>query len=334
MNKQLILPRSIRRAYTEDGLMTYDAQTIDSTGAFLVGELERLDQTLHMPLASVSYRRDLLLRTDVSIADEFSSYTNSSFAAPGGTSPNGKAWVGKESNVLQNIQLDIGKTVNPLTLWAMELGWTVPELESSIKLGRPVDDQKFRGMSLKYEMDCDEQAYIGDTGLGVYGLCNNTSITPTSTVNGNWIAAPATADQVLADINDILEAGYAASGYAVCPDSLLLPPPQWSYLVETKVSSAGNESILSYVERNSICNKLNGRPLNINPLKWLVNRGASNAQRMVAYNNSYEYVRFPIVPLQRVPLQYRGISQIVPYFGRIGVVEIVYPETVVYRDGI
>ena len=30
-------------------MRTYDVQTIDSTGAFLVGELERLDLTLHEP---------------------------------------------------------------------------------------------------------------------------------------------------------------------------------------------------------------------------------------------------------------------------------------------
>src|SRR5690348_7863893 len=80
---QLILPRSVRRAYTKDGLMTFDAQTIDSAGSFLIGELERLDQTLHAPLAAVTWGRDIQLREDVSIADEVSSFTNSTFAAAG-----------------------------------------------------------------------------------------------------------------------------------------------------------------------------------------------------------------------------------------------------------
>ena len=33
------------RARTRDQMMTFDARTVDSTGSFLVGELERLDQT-------------------------------------------------------------------------------------------------------------------------------------------------------------------------------------------------------------------------------------------------------------------------------------------------
>ena len=127
--KELILPRSVKRAYTRDGLMTFDAATIDSSGSFLIGELERLDQTLHMPLAAVTWGRDIQLREDVSIADEVSSFTNSTFAAAGGPSPNGKSWIGKDANVIAGIQLDIGKTANPLTLWGQQIGWTIPDLD-------------------------------------------------------------------------------------------------------------------------------------------------------------------------------------------------------------
>ena len=74
------------RARTRDQMMTFDQRTVDSSGAFLVGELERLDQTMHEPLASVTWSRDIDLRSDVSIADETSSFTNSTFAAAGGPS--------------------------------------------------------------------------------------------------------------------------------------------------------------------------------------------------------------------------------------------------------
>ena len=66
---------AIIRARTLDGV-TYDQRTIDGTGAFLIGELERLDQTLHMPLVSTTWSRDIDLREDVTVADETSSFTN------------------------------------------------------------------------------------------------------------------------------------------------------------------------------------------------------------------------------------------------------------------
>lgn len=332
--KDLILPRSVKRAYTRDGLMTFDAATIDSSGSFLIGELERLDQTLHMPLAAVTWGRDIQLREDVSIADEVSSFTNSTFAAAGGPSPSGKSWIGKDANVIAGIQLDIGKTANPLTLWGQQIGWTIPELESAQKLGRPVDQQKYEGMQLKYNMDVDEQVYIGDATLGFTGLVNNAGVSTTNAVTGNWTNGTTTPAQILADVNTMLQANWAASGFARCPDKLLLPPLKYSYLVSTLISSAGNISILEFIKNNSICNSINGRPLDIQPLKWLTGRGASGKDRMAAYTNDRNLVRFPLVPLQRTPLEYRGIHQLTTYFGRLGVVEVVYPETLNYVDGI
>src|SRR3989304_10352959 len=120
-------------------MQTYDKMTLDSTGAFYVGELERLDQTLHAPLVAVTWGRDIDLREDVSMADETSSYTNSTFAAAGGINSSGKNLVGKSTNAIPGIGVDIGKTASPLYLWAQELGYTIPELLSAQQVGRPID---------------------------------------------------------------------------------------------------------------------------------------------------------------------------------------------------
>lgn len=328
------------RARTRDSgsMMTFDRATIDSTGAFLVGELERLDQRLYEPLYSVTWSRDIDLRTDVTIADEASAFTQSTFAAVGGTSPNGKAWVGKESSVIASLALDIGKTSQPLYLWAMQIGWTIPELESAQKIGRPVDQQKYTGMTVKYQMDTDEQVYIGDTPLGSYGLVNSPLVTNVSNVVAGaattltWVTK--TPAEILKDVNELLTSAWAASGWAVVPERLAIPPVQFGYLASQVISSAGNMSILEYLRINSIANAQNGRPLEIVPLKWLTGRGTSSTDRMVAYTKSERFVRFPSVPLQRTPLEYRDLRQLTTYFGRLGSLEFVYPETIAYRDGI
>lgn len=142
------------RAQTRDHMLTFDARTIDSAGAFLVGELERLDQRIHEPLASVTWTRDIDLRSDVSIADETSSFTNSTFAAAGGASPNGKSWIGKNTDAIAGIALDIGKTANPLSLWGMQIGFTIPELESAKAVGRPVDGPKTQWHDAQVQHGC------------------------------------------------------------------------------------------------------------------------------------------------------------------------------------
>ena len=323
--------RPLRRARTRDH-MTFDQRTVDSTGSFLIGELERLDQTLHQPLYTVTWSRDIDLREDVTIADETSSFTNSSFAATGGVNPNGKAWIGKDSNAIAGLQLDIGKTANPLTLWGMELSWTIPELESAIKLGRPVDQQKYAGMQTKYNMDVDEMVYIGDADLGYTGLFNGTVGTTGNAPTGTW--ATATADQILADVNALLQAVWAASGYAAMPDTLRLDPLSYGRLVSRKISDQGSISILEFIRQNNMSNDQNGRPLDINSVKWLATAGAGGTRRMVAYTKRPDFVRFPLVPLQRTPLENRSIWQLTTYFGRLGVVEIVYGETMGYYDGL
>lgn len=325
--------RTGKRLRTTDGFQTYDQQTIDSSGTFLIGELERLDQRLHMPLATVTWSRDIKLREDVTIADEQTSFTNSSFAAAGGASPNGKSWIGKDATAIAGLSLDIGKTMHPLTLWGQELSWTLPELESAQKVGRPVDVQKFNGMNLKYQMDVDEMVYIGDTIIGATGLVNDANASLGNAPTGTW--ATATADQILTDINEVLQRAWDASAFAVCPTRLLLPPLKFALLTTRLISTAGSISILEYVRQNCISNANNGRPLEILPLKWLTGRGAAGVDRMVAYTpDTDEYVRFPLVGLQRTPLEYRGLRQLTTYYGRLGQVEVVYPETVAYSDGI
>lgn len=320
--------------------------TVDSTGAFLVGELERLDPEMHMPLAAVTWSRDITLREDVSMADENTSFTVTTFGSAGSLGGGngvrtGKAWIGKNTNQIGGVSVDIGKRVYPLTPWALELKYTVLELESAIKLGRPIDSQKLEALQLKYQMDVDEQMYVGDATLAFTGLLNSADVTNVANVaNGGsgtaWTTK--TPAQILQDFNEMLQSGWAASGYAVMPTKILLPPAQFGYISTTNISSAGNTSILKYLLENNIAMTTRAIKLDVQPCKWLPGCGAGGTigtagnDRMVAYSNEKRFVRFSLVPLNRTPIQYDAIFQKCSYYGRIGVVEVVYPETMVYRD--
>lgn len=311
--------------------MTFDQATVDSSGAFLIHELERLDQTLNLPLTSQTWSRDIQLREDVSIADEISSFTNTTFAAAGTPNANGKNWISPLATAIAGVSVDIEKKGFPLELWGMELGWTIIELNAAAQVGRPIDTQKYDGMQLKWNMDTDEQVYIGDSAKGAKGLLNLSQVTPTNATK-TW--ATSTADEIRASINQVLSNAWARSAYSKVPEDLLIPPEQYSFLASTIVSTAGNQSLLTYLETNTIAYHQNGKPLNIRPVKWMKGRGVGGTDRMVAYTNDKKFVRFPMVPLQSVPIQYRGLYQLVTYYGKLGAVEPVYPETLNYMDGI
>lgn len=318
-------------------MFTYDGYTRDSTGAFYIGELERLDQTIHEPLYSVTWGRDIDVREDVTTGDEVSSFTNSSFGASGGITPTGVSWIAKDVNAISGAQLDIGKTPQPLFLWGMELSYTMPELASAMQAGRPIDTQKYDVIRVKHQMDIDQLVYTGDTAVNTFGLTNHPTVSNlTNVTGGTWQAAITgnTPNVILQQVNELLSSVWQASGWAQMPDQLRVPPVQFGMLVSNTVSTAGNISILRFLQENSLCNSQNGKPLNIQPLKWLYNRGIGPSQRMLCYTKAYDRVRYPMTPLQRTPLEWRSLYNITTYWGRLGVIEVVYPETIGYRDGI
>src|SRR5215471_1258628 len=334
---------TLDRAYSYTDSGDGQIRTVDSAGAFLVNELERLDPTLHMPLAAVTWSRDIDLREDVTIADEAASFTNSSFAAPGGIVPTGINWGGKVSTAIAGIAVDLSKTAQPLNLWEMELKYSIPELESAIKVGRPIDQQKFEGLNLKHQMDIDQVVYVGDATMNMFGLYNNTAITANTAVAGassstKW--ASKTAAEILADVNTLLTNTWAASGYSVIPDRLLIPPAQYGTLVSQIVSSAGNISILKFLEENNLAAQRGGR-LEIYPCKWSIGMGVGGTpqvlgtvDRAVAYSKDPLRVRYPMTPLQKTPIQYQGIYHVTTYYCRLGNIEFIYPSTFSYLDGI
>jgi hypothetical protein len=334
---------------------THDGRTVDSTGAFLVGELERLDQKLHEPLVSVTWGRDIDLREDVTIADEVSSYTISTYGSAGNlgagnTIGNGKAWVGKTTNQIGGVDLDIGKVPHPLTPWALELKYTIMELESAAKLGRPIDQQKFQALQLKHQMDIDEMVYIGDSSLSALGLINNDTsrggtITAQpvaqSTITASTLWSQKTPDEILADFNTALTSVWAASAWAVLPSRALIPPAQFGLLSTQKVSQAGNVSTLKYIQENNVLTASGQGKLDIFPLKWCIGSAVGGTtgtigtgDRMVIYTKDQDRVRYPMTMLQRTPVQYDSLYHKTTYFCRLGQVEFVYAVTIGYFDGI
>jgi hypothetical protein len=273
-----------------------------------------------------------------------SSFTRNTFAAPaslsipsainGGNMP----WISSDSTTLPGISVDGEKVATPIRPLGREIFYSSIELERSQSTQQPIDLQKLTAMNTSYQMNTDQMVYIGSTEVNAFGLVNNPSITVANvaaTGTGNttqW--ANKTPVQILADVNTLITNAWLATGYAICPSELRLPPAQFAYLASQLISQAGSVSILKFLQDNSISLAQNGRPLNIQPLKWLSGRGVSGTDRMFVYTNDLDRVRFPMIPIQRQTAYYQGIKYFAPYIWAYASVEFVYPETVSYADGI
>lgn len=318
-------------------------QTKDSVLAYYINQLDNLDKRLYEPLVETSWGRDIDLRTDVSFANESTSFIQSAFAAggslknPTGNKGGNMPWISSETTAIEGVSVNGQRIVTPLRLLGREISYSSVELQRSQLTGQPIDAQKMAGFNELYQMNTDQMVYVGSDDVGATGLLNNASVTAGAVANGisgSPLWTQKTPDEIVADVNTLLTSTWQAAGFKVCPSKLLLPPTNFSYIASQKVSSAGNVSILQYIKDNSISKDINLKPLDISPVKWLPGLGSGSTNRMVAYTKAENRVRFPMVPVRRETAYYLGIKFIAPYIWCFGQVEFVYPETVQYADGI
>lgn len=327
--------------------MTMNRKIFDGTGAFLQGELEVLDPQIHLPLNLVTWHLDVLPRKDVSIGYEHTSFTNSTYGAVGGMSTSGKSWMGKAANSQAGTSLDIQKVTQDLYLWGQEVSWTTIELEQAAILNRPVDVDKVLALNVGYQQDIDNQVYLGDADLGVFGFANcdlgskvNSVTNVSNALTGGW--ASATPAQILADVRELETSVWKTSGYKAAPTKMLVPASAYPLLLQPMVIGGVSlaVSIKDYIATNSLCLAQNGVALDIQPRKWLdpqtpgVVAAGVTTGRLVAYTPDYDKVRFPVTPLLHTPIEFTGIYQKTTYYSKMGSIEIVYPSTIGIRRNI
>ena len=320
------------------GMMMTDREIQDGM-VFLVGELEKQDPKLHEPLSSVTWARDLPVLTGGGWVDSVS-VVDVSYATSGGS--NGGVFAG-EANEFPMIQADIGKEGLRTLQWGQTLKVPFIDQQKLQKIGRNLEDILNRGLHLAYDKTIDRNAYIGFTEFGTYGLLNDPNIITV-------MAAPATEGgedtawekktpyQILEDVNRLLRMTWEASEYDLSgmSDHILLPPKKYTYLVETEISPGSGMSILNYLLQNNLAHNQN-RDLVIAPSQWCVGAGTGGKDRIAAYCNRDDRVRFhQTVPLQRLMTQASAahVAYLTPYASQFTPVEWVYRQHAMYMDGI
>jgi len=314
-----------------------DAAAISGGMAFLVGELEKRDEQLHEPLTSITWPRDIPVKTGGGWSDSVSVF-DFSYASSGGSDD---GLMGAESNDLPIIQADIGKASVPTLMWGHILMIPLIDQQRLQKIGRNLDDVMTKGLHLVHDKKLDESTYLGFPKHKTYGLVNDPNI-PTVTVAagaaGGTTWAEKTPDEILADVNRAQLGTWAASEYDLSgmANHILIPPQDYAHIVHTKVGVTGDKSILQFLLENNI-GKNQGVDLVIAPCRWCEGVGTGNTNRMVSYANNIDRVRFDItVPLQRLLTQASAahMAYLTPYVTQFTPVQWIYRQHAMYLDGI
>lgn len=317
-----------------------DADGIQTGGAFLVSELEKRDTLIRKPLTSFTYPRDIVVQSGGGWVD----YVSAMSVAYGITGGAGASPVtAGAANGIPIVQASVDKGIFKAHTFAAALRIMFQDMQRANYIGRSLDNLLQDGVRMAYDKHMDANTYVGIEEYGTTGLVNNPDVTETTAAsNGQTSASTKWADktpqQILNDINTALTAVWAANGYdeTAIPNHILIPYEQYTYILNTMVTELATETIMDYVLKNNIAAK-NGGSLFIGATRWCKGAGTSSADRMVVYVNHERFVKEDeLVPLSRIMSQpnVANVCYDTAYMANISEVQIFYPTSILYVDGI
>ena len=319
--------------------MTMDAAGIASGGAFLISELEKRDTLLREPLDSFTYPRDIVIEVGGGWAD----YVSAMSVAYGITGGAGASPItAGGANGIPIVQASLDKGTFKAHTFAAALRVMFQDMQRANFVGRSLDQMLTDGVRKAYDKHLDQNVYMGISEYNSTGLLNDANVTVTqAAATGTGSArtwASKTPKQILADINDALTTAWAAAEYdeSAMPNHIILPYEQYNYILTTMVTDLAETTIYDFVMKNNVASK-NGKSLFIGGCRWCDGAGVDSADRMVVYNNDRRFVKMDeLVPLSRIMSQpvVTSVCYDTAYMANLTEVQIYYPQTFLYVDGI
>lgn len=330
---------SMKRAFNDSSSINrFTDGAIATAGAFLVSELEKRDPIVRVPLTSFTYARDIPIKTGGGWVDHTSNL-NIDYGVTGGSS-NGTVQAGG-ANGSPLIQMNLEKDVYKTHVFNTTMRIKFVDMMRSQVTGRSLDKLLSDGVRLVYDKHMDANVYVGLSDYGSSGLVNNPNITAVTADAGvstytQWTKK--TPQEILKDINDALNAVWAAAGYDLraMPNHIILPHEQFNYIATQPVSSLSEKSILTYLQENNVAAK-NNVELVIAGVPFCKGAGTGSSDRMVVYVHNEQFLAVEeLAPLSRVMTSPSTEAQAYDslYMANLSEVEFFYTQTVRYVDGI
>ena len=227
---------------------------IASGQTFLQGELEKLDPKVREPLTSVTWPRDIVVKTGGGWGTDYTSNFFVDYATAGA---NEYGLIAGATTTLPVIQGNVTKDVFAVNTFGYTVKVNFLDAQRLQQVGRSLEDILQKGLRLNYDKMLDKLVYTGMERLGQTGLLNNANIyqAPVALNAGGtsrkW--RDKTPTEILDDVNTALNLTWAQSEYDITgmANHILIPPDDFNYINGTLVSAAGTQSILSYLLANN-----------------------------------------------------------------------------------
>lgn len=211
-------------------------------------------------------------------------------------------------------------------------GYTLQEIRNAQFAGKPLDTRFAAAARKGMELKINDIAWKGDAESGLFGLLNYPNITrgDVAEVNGQTEWSHKTPDEILADLNNIVNAMIELTNGVEIPDTILLPLKQYRYIATKRYSDFDARSILDVFLGQS------RSPVTM--VDWVLElkgAGTDGVDIMVAYKRDPNNLELCLPsPFEQLPIQERNLELVVNCHARCGGVLIYYPLSVSIGEGI
>lgn len=223
-------------------------------------------------------------------------------------------------------------------------GWNIKELRAAMMAKLNLNARRAiaaREAILRKE---HKLALFGDTLTGLPGFLSNPNISVvTAADNGSgateWSAK--TPDQILADMNNAVGAIMTLTNGVEKPNTLLLPVDEYVRVSTTRMTDGATETVLSFFLKTQAAlgaiDKVYALPELTEPTAGWASLGVSfdEPKLMVVYNRDPMKLSMQVASdFETLPVEERGLDNIVNCMESFGGVLIYYPLSVMVVEGI
>lgn len=312
--------------------------SIASGLAFLTGELEKIDNKVRQPLSTITYARDIPVKTGGGWVETLSAM-GIDYGIQGGGMDD--SIISNDANQIPVIQADMNKQTFKTHIFAsvMRIFWV--DMQRSKITGRSLEQMATDGIRAAYDKHMEKNVYLGFTKYDTYGLFNQPTVAVQNVAAGastkkTW--KDKTPDEILKDINTAIAECWGKAEYdrSAIPNHILIPYEQLIYISTTRISEIAEETILSFLLKHNTA-KANGVDLVIAATQYAKGAGVGNTDRMVCYVNDDRFIAVEeLVSLNRSLTQTKTdtLSYDSVYTANISEVEVFYDQPIAYYDGI
>jgi hypothetical protein len=204
-------------------------------------------------------------------------------------------------------------------------GWSLQDVRAAMLGGFPLESRLALQAVRAHNQLMNDIAWAGDASYNLPGLKTQTSGTTTTATTGNWAAA--TADQIIADVNEPITSIVSASSGAEFPNLVLMPPAQFALISTKSRSTTSDTTVLTFLRAAYPGIRFEQA---VECIDW-----SSTNDALIVMTNDAQHLSMEVPqPYEEMPVERHALRFEVATHTRFGGLLVYYPKSVAIRTGI